>query len=43
MSAGPATVLLDHSAEYELVDDGSALALTLLRAIGSISVNIHRS
>ncbi|MEU2617273.1 alpha-mannosidase [Streptomyces sp. NPDC007157] len=41
VSAGPATVLLDHSAEYELVDDGSALALTLLRAIGSISVNLH--
>ncbi|MFD4504373.1 alpha-mannosidase [Streptomyces sp. NPDC058457] len=41
VSAGPATVLLDHSAEYELVDDGSALAVTLLRAIGSISVNIH--
>lgn len=41
VSAGPATVLLDHSSEYELVDDGSALALTLLRAIGSISVNIH--
>ncbi|MGY4980400.1 glycoside hydrolase family 38 N-terminal domain-containing protein [Streptomyces sp. 900105755] len=41
VAAGPATVLLDHSAEYELVDDGSALAVTLLRAIGSISVNIH--
>ncbi|MFF1449643.1 alpha-mannosidase [Streptomyces sp. NPDC058274] len=41
VSAGPATVLLDHSSEYELVDGGSALALTLLRAIGSISVNIH--
>ncbi|MEU9974610.1 alpha-mannosidase [Streptomyces sp. NPDC051014] len=41
VSAGPATVLLDHTTEYELVDDGSALALTLLRAIGSISVNIH--
>ncbi|MFI9756642.1 alpha-mannosidase [Streptomyces sp. NPDC051963] len=41
VSAGPATVLLDHSGEYELVDDGSALAITLLRAIGSISVNIH--
>ncbi|MFJ5265456.1 alpha-mannosidase [Streptomyces sp. NPDC088387] len=41
VTAGPATVLLDHSSEYELVDDGSALALTLLRAIGSISVNIH--
>ncbi|MER7932869.1 MULTISPECIES: alpha-mannosidase [unclassified Streptomyces] len=41
VSAGPATVLLDHTTEYELVDDGRALALTLLRAIGSISVNIH--
>ncbi|MGW1542056.1 glycoside hydrolase family 38 N-terminal domain-containing protein [Streptomyces sp. NPDC002309] len=41
VSAGAATVLLDHSGEYELVDEGSALALTLLRAIGSISVNIH--
>ncbi|MFE7168085.1 glycosyl hydrolase-related protein [Streptomyces sp. NPDC057616] len=41
VSAGPATVLLDHSTEYEVVDDGSALALTLLRAVGSISVNIH--
>ncbi|MFE2063459.1 alpha-mannosidase [Streptomyces sp. NPDC059467] len=41
VSAGPATVLLDHSAEYELVDGGGELAVTLLRAIGSISVNIH--
>ncbi|MFJ3774068.1 alpha-mannosidase [Streptomyces sp. NPDC090075] len=41
VSAGPATVLLDHSVEYELVDDGRELAVTLLRAIGSISVNIH--
>ncbi|MFF3934945.1 glycoside hydrolase family 38 N-terminal domain-containing protein [Streptomyces phaeofaciens] len=41
VSAGAATVLLDHSCEYELVGDGSELALTLLRAIGSISVNIH--
>ncbi|MGQ4351054.1 glycoside hydrolase family 38 N-terminal domain-containing protein [Streptomyces sp. SAS_275] len=41
VSAGPASVLLDHSSEYELVDGGSELALTLLRAIGSISVNIH--
>ncbi|WP_234535037.1 alpha-mannosidase [Streptomyces shenzhenensis] len=41
VSAGPATVLLDHSTEYELVDGGRALALTLLRAVGSISVNIH--
>ncbi|MEV6118659.1 alpha-mannosidase [Streptomyces sp. NPDC052109] len=41
VSAGPATVLLDHSSEYELVGDGTSLAITLLRAIGSISVNIH--
>ncbi|MBO3682578.1 alpha-mannosidase [Streptomyces sp. NEAU-YJ-81] len=41
VSAGPAIVLLDHAGEYELVDGGRALAITLLRAIGSISVNIH--
>ncbi|GAB7106737.1 hypothetical protein JCM4814A_50510 [Streptomyces phaeofaciens JCM 4814] len=41
VSAGAATVLLDHSCEYEIVGDGSELAVTLLRAIGSISVNIH--
>ncbi|MFF8905424.1 glycoside hydrolase family 38 N-terminal domain-containing protein [Streptomyces olivaceoviridis] len=41
VSAGAAHVLLAHSSEYELVDGGSELALTLLRAIGSISVNIH--
>lgn len=41
VSAGPATVLVDHTTEYELVDGGAELALTVLRAIGSISVNIH--
>ncbi|MEU8979974.1 alpha-mannosidase [Streptomyces sp. NPDC048309] len=41
VSAGAANVLLDHASEYELVGDGSELAITLLRAIGSISVNIH--
>ncbi|MEV8395043.1 MULTISPECIES: glycosyl hydrolase-related protein [unclassified Streptomyces] len=41
VSAGAANVLLDHASEYELVGDGSEIALTLLRAIGSISVNIH--
>lgn len=41
VSAGAATVLLDHATEYELVSDGSEVAITLLRAIGSISVNIH--
>ncbi|HEX4224992.1 MAG TPA: glycoside hydrolase family 38 C-terminal domain-containing protein [Pseudonocardiaceae bacterium] len=39
VSAGTATVLVDHATEYEIVDD--ELAITLLRAIGSISVNIH--
>ncbi|WP_431953667.1 alpha-mannosidase [Actinacidiphila sp. bgisy167] len=41
VSAGAATVLLDHATEYELTEDGSELAVTLLRAVGSISVNIH--
>ncbi|MFI6493280.1 alpha-mannosidase [Streptomyces sp. NPDC050564] len=41
VSAGDANVLLDHCSEYELIDDGRELAITLLRAIGSISVNIH--
>ncbi|MFF3354037.1 alpha-mannosidase [Streptomyces sp. NPDC002917] len=41
VSAGAANVLLDHATEYELVGDGSQLAITLLRAIGLISVNIH--
>ncbi len=41
VSAGAATVLLDHATEYELTDGGGELALTVLRAVGSISVNIH--
>ncbi|WSA81705.1 alpha-mannosidase [Streptomyces sp. NBC_01799] len=41
VSAGAVNVLLDHATEYELVGGGSELAITLLRAIGSISVNIH--
>ncbi|MFJ1600300.1 alpha-mannosidase [Streptomyces sp. NPDC088261] len=41
VSAGAAHVLLDHASEYEVVGEGSELAVTLLRAIGSISVNIH--
>ncbi|WP_446038263.1 glycoside hydrolase family 38 N-terminal domain-containing protein [Streptomyces sp. SID1121] len=41
VSAGAAHVLLDHTSEYEVVGEGSELAVTLLRAIGSISVNIH--
>ncbi|GAB3574365.1 alpha-mannosidase [Leifsonia lichenia] len=41
VSAGSATVLLDHASEYEVVGGGTELAITLLRAVGSISVNIH--
>ncbi|MFF2521416.1 glycoside hydrolase family 38 N-terminal domain-containing protein [Streptomyces liangshanensis] len=41
VSAGAAHVLLDHTSEYEVVGEGAELAVTLLRAIGSISVNIH--
>ena len=41
VSAGAATVLLDHVTEYELTADGGELALTLLRAVGWLSVNVH--
>jgi alpha-mannosidase len=41
VTAGAATVLLEHTAEYEVVGDGTELAVTLLRAIGAISVNLH--
>ncbi len=40
VSAGAATVLLREATEYEIVDD-QTIALTLLRAVGSISVNVH--
>lgn len=40
VSACPATVLLHDATEYEVVE-GRELALTLLRAVGSISVNVH--
>lgn len=40
VSAGPATVLVREATEYEVVD-GKELALTLVRAVGSISVNVH--
>ncbi|MFD5276145.1 hypothetical protein ACFWIX_01155 [Pseudarthrobacter sp. NPDC058362] len=39
-SAGPATVLVHDATEYEVVE-GRELALTLLRSVGSISVNVH--
>jgi mannosylglycerate hydrolase len=39
VDAGGMAVLLEHVMEYEVVADGSELALTLLRAIGLISRN----
>lgn len=41
VDAGGLAVLLDHLAEYEVVDDGRALALTLLRSTGLISRNAN--
>lgn len=41
VDAGGAAVLLRHSTEYELVDGGSELALTLLRATGQLSRSVH--
>jgi alpha-mannosidase len=40
VSAGKATVLVRDATEYEIVDRDQ-LALTVLRAVGSISVNVH--
>ncbi len=39
VDAGGLAILLDHLAEYELTDDGRAIALTLLRSTGLISRN----
>jgi mannosylglycerate hydrolase len=39
-SAGPATVLVRHATEYEVVGEQD-LAITLGRMVGSISVNVH--
>jgi alpha-mannosidase len=41
VDAGGIAVLLDHVMEYELVDGGRELALTLLRSIGLISRSAH--
>jgi len=41
VDAGGAAVLLDHVVEYELVDEGRTLALTLLRATGWLSRTVH--
>ncbi len=39
IDAGGLAVLLEHLSEYELVDDGGELALTVLRSTGLISRN----
>jgi alpha-mannosidase len=39
VDAGGIALLLDHLSEYELTDDGRALALTILRSTGLISRN----
>jgi mannosylglycerate hydrolase len=41
VTAGAATILLDHATEYEIVGDGTELALTVIRAVGAMSVNLH--
>ena len=41
VAAGDAVVLLEQATEYELVAGGSELALTLLRSVGMLSVNVH--
>ncbi len=39
--AGDVTVILDQVTEYELTGAGAELALTLLRSVGMLSVNVH--
>jgi mannosylglycerate hydrolase len=39
VDAGGLAILLEHLSEYEIVDDGGALALTILRSTGLISRN----
>ncbi|MDA0636249.1 alpha-mannosidase [Nonomuraea sp. MCN248] len=41
VAAGGVAALLEHVTEYELVDDGGELALTLLRSVGYLSRNRH--
>src|SRR5215218_7690865 len=42
VDAGGVAVLLGHVTEYELLSDPAELALTLLRAVGRISRDVHR-
>jgi hypothetical protein len=41
VDAGGVAVLLDHVLEYELLDDGRELALTVLRSVGLLSRTEH--
>ncbi len=41
VDAGGAALLLEHVTEYELVDGGRELAVTLLRAVGQLSRSVH--
>lgn len=41
VDAGGAAVLLTQATEYEVVGAGSELAITLLRAVGQLSRNVH--
>ncbi|RCG27512.1 alpha-mannosidase [Streptomyces diacarni] len=41
VAAGGAALLLEHATEYELLDDGAQLAVTLLRPTGQMSRNRH--
>lgn len=41
VDAEGAAVLLEQASEYELVDEGRELALTLVRAVGQLSRSIH--
>ncbi|WP_049564838.1 glycoside hydrolase family 38 C-terminal domain-containing protein [Nonomuraea sp. SBT364] len=41
VAAGGVAALLEHVTEYELVEEGGELALTLLRSIGFLSRNRH--
>ncbi|MER6505831.1 alpha-mannosidase [Nonomuraea sp. NPDC001636] len=42
VAAGGVAALLEHVTEYELLDDGYELALTLLRSVGYLSRNHNR-
>ncbi len=41
VDAGGMAVLLEQATEYELVDTGNELALTLLRGVGQLSRSVH--